>query len=211
MRIVNVMASSLDGKIAAATIESDEARATYGMTSEADRLHLIEQLRQADAVITGANSVRSSDTLWDVPNAKGRLPDWFVFSNAGLEQEYGFWKQDQVRRTIVTLNANQACFDPAVDVWTFEPECMVQRFVAKLRQCGYQQVLLFGGGIINRMFYAAEAVDQLVLTLCPTLLATANSVPLIQPGLERPVALRLSQLRRVENHLFLTYNIEKEG
>lgn len=208
MKIVNVMASSLDGKIAAATIESDEAREKYGMTSAADRKHLIAQLRSADAVITGANSVRSSDTLWDLRNHKGKYPAWFVYSNSGIESKFGFWKQTKVERTIVTSNPGIELFDQNVTRMVFDQAQIVLGLVEYLKEQKFEKVLLFGGGEINQLFYSEGVVDILVLTLCPTLLSTPSSVSLVEETLSTPVRLQLSDLRKVENHLFLTYNIK---
>ena len=70
MKIINVMAASLDGKIAAHSKESDGARRSYGFTNKDDQEFVRQQLLTADAVITGANSLRASGSAWEVKNSR---------------------------------------------------------------------------------------------------------------------------------------------
>jgi riboflavin biosynthesis pyrimidine reductase len=73
----------------------------------------------------------------------------------------------------------------------------------------FDRVLLFGGGAINRMCYAAGVVDSLVLTVCPVLLGSAEAVPLVAPALPHPVQLTLDHVRSEGNFVFLHYRVHR--
>ena len=59
MKIINVMASSVDGFIGAKPNESDIERQQVRISSKADHDHLLSLMKSADAIIVGASSVKS--------------------------------------------------------------------------------------------------------------------------------------------------------
>ena len=83
--------------------------------------------------------------------------------------------------------------------------------VAKaLAGAGVERALLFGGSEINRLFYAAGLVDQLILTVCPVIIAAQAAVGLVAPTLPAPVKLTLLASQPQGNLVFLTYNVQKD-
>jgi riboflavin biosynthesis pyrimidine reductase len=82
--------------------------------------------------------------------------------------------------------------------------------VAKhLEDAGFERVLLFGGGHVNRMFYDAGLVDELCLTLCPLMLGSSDASSLVTPTLSRPVFFRLESSNKNGDLLFLNYSVHK--
>ncbi len=211
MRIINVMAASLDGKIAGHSLESDRERREYGFTNKADQEFVRHQLTTADAVVTGANSLRASHGAWQVPNLKGRFATWVVLTRSGLDHSLRFWKQDEVDKWIVTPDAGMKIPDgPRNRLLVSPAQGNPAPFIAKqLKDAGYQKVLLFGGGDVNRLFYEAGLVDELCLTLCPLMLGTPEASNLLTPPLSRPVHFRLESSNRDGDLLFLNYTVHK--
>ena len=79
---------------------------------------------------------------------------------------------------------------------------------AVLRECraaGFECVLLFGGGVINREFYNAGCVDEMILTVCPVVVGRETGVPVVAPELDAPVHFELKSMRREGDLAFLHY------
>ncbi len=211
MRIINVMAASLDGKIAGHSLESDRERRAYGFTNQADQDFVRHQLTTADAVVTGANSLRASQGAWQIQNQKGRFPTWVVLTRSGLDPALRFWGQDGVDKWIVTPDPHLSIpVAPNNRLIVTPPADNPAPFIAKqLKDAGFERVLLFGGGGVNRLFYEAGLVDELMLTLCPLMLGTPNASNLLLPPLTRPVFFRLESSNQNENLVFLHYTVHK--
>ena len=209
MKIINVMAASLDGKIAAHSLESDGARRNYGFTNDEDKEVVRQQLETADAVVTGANSLRASGGSWQIRNSKNRFATWVVLTTKGLSSDMRFWQQSEVERWLVSPN-EIAIHSPmnvrSIVYGTKNPALVVYE---SLQQAGYERVLLFGGGEINRLFYEANLVDELRLTICPIIIGGIGASDFIAPGITVPKHLTLVSSQPSKDLVFLTYNVQK--
>ena len=208
MEIINVMAVSVDGKIAAHPLENDKTRMSYGFSSEADKEFVREQINNADAIITGANSMRASDHAWEERGRDGRYPTWVVLSNSGLSEELGFWQQKHIPRWVVS--ENQLNFDfskHGVQFLKADAGSIAKFTVQKLAEAGCKRVLLFGGGEINYLFYKENLVNKLKITVCPIIIASEGAPAFVLPRLPSHVQLHLLSSKAVENHVFLEYRI----
>lgn len=202
------MASSLDGKIAAHALESDKARRQYGFTNLDDQEHVRQQLETADAVITGANSLRASGAAWQVLNHKKKFADWIVFTKAGLDPGLRFWNQPNVSRIVVSpqrLSSNTE--HHGVENWVYGEDAPGKYVVDRLRLLNYDRVLLFGGGAINKIFYQERLVNELIVTICPIILGSLDAAHLVDPGLDHPVHLSLLSSQAKGNLVFLNYAV----
>ncbi len=213
MKIINVMASSIDGLIGLSEQESDEQRHAYGFTNMDDREFVRSQLLAADAVITGAQSMRASRSAWSQKNAREQFPHWYVLSRRGLEAELEFWRQRQIPRTVVlAAKSSAASFpDPLVGKLVATEDSIANAVVEDAKCRGYETVLLFGGGQINNLFYQAGLVDEIKLTVCPRILGRVGAPHLVNPGLEQPVSLELLSSHVSRSHVFLHYRIQKNA
>ena len=203
MRIINVMAASIDGCIALTHGEPDRQRLAYGFTNTADRQLLEQELYQCDAVIIGAGSVRSADGLRVTKNYRGRYPLWAVLTRSGNVGDK-FWQQHDIERWLIApapLTERKG-----VRYHYYDDSQDPARFVYKqLQEHGIKTALLFGGGEINCLFYQQQLVDELSLTVCPFIFAGTTSPRLVSPNLAHPVALHLQSCKQVDQHLFLRY------
>jgi riboflavin biosynthesis pyrimidine reductase len=202
MRITNVMGISLDGAIAAHAGESDEERAAYGFHGPEDAAHVRAMLRETDAVLVGGASVAASGGVMEVINDRGVCPTWMLATRTGFAEDSPVWRAPRTPKWVLSphplptdraLHADR-CIDGGLSAWLSAAS-------------GFERVLLFGGGAINRMCYAAGVVDALVLTVCPILLGSEDAVPVVAPGLTHPVKFRLEQVRASGNFAFLHYSV----
>jgi len=212
MQIINVMASSIDGKIALHDTESDAERRNYGFTNKDDQEFVRSMLETADAVVTGAKSLRASGGAWQVRNQRGKLPAWIVLTTSGIAPDLKFWDQRETERWLVSprplpghdegrTGVRNLVLDPSADPAVFVRDAMIQR--------GFSTVLLFGGGAVNRLFYRAGLVDELRLTICPIILATKAASSLVDPEITSPVNLRLDASHALGSLVFLKYAVLK--
>ena len=213
MKIVNVMASSIDGRIGLSSNESDEERRSYGFTNIEDREFVRSQILSADAVMTGAKSMRASSGAWLQKNQKDQFPHWYVFSNRGLEPDLEFWRQRDIPRTVVSesLQDKETFADLDVDLIYSKRGLAALDAVKDAEERGFEKVLLFGGGFINKIFYAANLVDELMLTLCPKILGSVQAPYFVSPPIPRPVSLNLVSSHASRSHVFLHYKIQKDA
>ncbi len=210
MKITNVMAISLDGRIASHPGEKDSERRALGFTNADDRAHIEALVKTADAVIVGSSSIKASGGAFEVLNDKNVYPHWFVLTRAGLPAESSFLRQDKLPRTLVSerpipgLKATASLRNVVAT-----KESVPQTIIKELNAAKLSRVILFGGSEVNRVFYQENLVDEVILTVCPLILGTSQAVPLVAPELSRPVSLTLTSSQPRGNLVFLTYTVHK--
>lgn len=208
MKIINVMASTLDGRIGAVSLESDAAREQLGISSAVDREVLRGEVAQSDAIIVGATSIRANGSALDWPGRRGR-PHWYIMARTALEPNLEFWSQDSVPRTVVSPSAMNPPKNSDVTCLVCRDPNPAPFVVERIRRQGFQRVLLFGGGFINQFFYNSQLVDELKLTLSPMFLGKAEGSFLVAPELHSPVRFTLISSMIKENYVFLNYLVRR--
>ena len=210
MQIINVMGASIDGRIASHPNESDAERKRYGFTNEADHAHLRRLLATCDAVIVGGHSVNVSGGVMEVQREDAIYPTWVLCSNSGFASNQPIWSQPNTPKWLVSREAlpEERCPGGVRNV-VYGDEGLAKAAVEACRAAGFERVLLFGGGIINREFYAAGAVDELILTVCPVVVGRSSGVPVVAPELEVPVHLELTTTETEGDLVFLHYLVKR--
>ena len=210
MQIINVMGASIDGRIASHPNEADAERKRYGFTNEADHAHLRRLLATCDAVIVGGHSVNVSGGVMEVQREDGVYPTWVLCSNSGFASDQPIWSQPNTPKWLVSREAlaEDRCPGGVRNV-VYGGEGVAKAAVEACRAAGFERVLLFGGGIINREFYAAGVVDELILTVCPVLVGRSSGVPVVAPELDVPVHLELTQTETEGDLVFLHYLVKR--
>src|SRR5690606_31825999 len=104
MTVINVMAASVDGFVAAHGGQTDRERHAQGFTGSADRAHLESLIRGADAVIAGSQTMMAANGALEVRRHDGTYPLWVTFSNRGIPRESGFWSQSGIPGWVVSEN-----------------------------------------------------------------------------------------------------------
>lgn len=218
---------SADGKIDSAAHEG------AGFSSRLDRARMDEVRAQADALVVGAGTVRAEDPPLHVRDPAlrharanaGRAADLVVVvvSRTGaLPPSARFLREPaQARILAVPPGVEDAALEPlsahtgtgALEVFRAGGEDVdIAALVAMLAARGCRTVLVEGGGELVSAFLDADLLDELRLTLCPTLIGGAGAPTPVGGAARRLADRRLLQLREVEHagdELFLRYEIHR--
>jgi len=212
------MAMSADGKSASA------AREYPRFTSAADRAEMARLRAAADAVLVGAETVRSIDPPLAVRDAtliaerrragKEAGPIQIVLSASGRVPPTARALTEPSARSCVLVTTDGASLPPSesaltFDVWRLGADAVdLHRLLARLSELGVARLLVEGGAETNGAFLDADLVDELHLTSAPTLLG-GKDAPAVIAGAGLTMATRrrleLVDWRQAEEELFLHY------
>ena len=206
MKLVNVMASSLDGRIGSTKIEGDEARELAGLSSLSDQMHLRRQIEQCDAIIVGASSIRANQECLRHQGVDGVPPTWYIITQSEIPPDYNFWNQLDIPRVIISTS--DIPIHGAGVVLKKVKKVTASVIYELAKSDNKQRCLLFGGGIINSWFYSAKLVDELVLTLAPKFVGKETAPYFVNPSLPHEVELSLLSSQVAENFVFLNYAVK---
>jgi 5-amino-6-(5-phosphoribosylamino)uracil reductase len=210
---------SADGKI------SDYQRSAARFGSRRDRQHLEQQVAQADAVLLGAETLRAYGSSLSVtdPNLlrqrshRGQSPQpvQIVCSASGqLDRHWRFFHQALPRWLVTTPTGAQKWSEPEFErVFAAEIPIPWPELWQEFSQLGIRRLSLLGGGELVAGLVTAGLVDDLWLTVCPLLIAGAQSpTPLDGPGFWVTQAPRLELLscQVVQSEVFLHYQVIKD-
>jgi riboflavin biosynthesis pyrimidine reductase len=185
------MISSADGK---ATLDGR----TAPMSAEVDR-ELFHHLRtQADGILVGAGTVRierygrvtKTEELQAKRESQGLRPDALAVIVTRSRQ-----LPDDLPLLTQTPAAVRLIDDPAAGL-------------AELRAEGIRSLLCEGGPHLNGTLFHERLVDELFLTIAPTIAGAGESLTIVE-GLALPYAADLELLTAYEagGHLFLRYRV----
>ncbi|MBC7660360.1 MAG: dihydrofolate reductase family protein [Chitinophagaceae bacterium] len=210
MKIVNVMASSLDGRIGVHDKEGDSERLGVGMSNSEDQKRLRAHIESSDAIVVGASSIRANGSCLDHPGLHKKPPVWFIFAQKPLPESYEFWNQKHIRRVLVSSHPLPIVEGSGVESLTYgsaEPAMFLSLY---LKMHNFTRALLFGGGIVNSWFYNQKLVDQLELTLTPMMIGKPNAPFLVAPTLGEAKQFLLLSSQASESFVFLSYSVAYE-
>lgn len=224
---------SADGKIA------DAQRRSGQLGTAADRAHLQAQVALADAVLTGAGTLRSEHAtvlvkdpqLLAERSQRGQDPQplQIIASGSGeIDPELVFFQQP-VRRWLLTTPEGR-------DHWAHQPDKFERILLApesvptgsegpsrrgvdfrgplaELGEAGIEQLVVLGGGDLVGSLLLIDAIDFLWLTVCPWLIGGASAPsPVDGAGLSMldKARLRLQSVEQLGDELFLLYARQRE-
>lgn len=202
-----MMAASVDGRIAVSPSEATAARCASGFLSPADQEHVQSVVAQSNAVIIGANTARASPRLLKQKNYRNSYPVWIILTNKGLEKDSPFWQHRSIERWIVSPAPVEQHSHAGVCYFSYRDQDPAMFVANLLQQHNMAKILLFGGGEINRLFYRRQLVDELIITVCPLIVAQDRAPLLVAPPLDTPIKLELISTRTVEDHVFIHYKV----
>lgn len=211
MRLINVMASSLDGRIGVHDREGDAERQSVGMSNSEDQKRLRQHIEAAEAIIVGATSIRANGSCLDHPGKNGTPPAWYIYAQSDIPASFDFWKQTHIKRVLVSPRPLTIVPGSGVENLVYgkvEPAVFLYKHL--LAQ-NITSALLFGGGIINSWFYEQRLVNQLELTLAPLVLGKTQAPFLVAPALSRTVQFLLLSSQVSESFVFLSYSVVPIG
>ena len=175
-RVTLKAATSLDGCMATAN------GASKWLTGPRARREAHALRAAADALVTGAGTLRCDDPELSVRAARGRHPQLVIVAgNTPLPKSAKAWQPLQRRRpSILLLPSSTQAPDDAADfkVWpaTAAPSAArLQHLLARLaNEEGINDVLVEAGPKLTAAFFEAGLVDRLCLFVAPVLLGAAD-------------------------------------
>ncbi len=207
VKVVSNTAVSLDGRI-----NTREKRFTF-FGSARDHARMSRLRSEADAVLVGGATFRN----W--PHAA--LPDdadrggattrpWNVVVTRSLEVplDSGFVTEPRVRPLFLTRAASVPPeFAAEFEGWAGEGDLPVAWMLDRLAERGIERLLIEAGGDLLFQFLAADAIDEMHVTLCP--LVVGGPAPSLADGsgFDRAHLRRLTLLgcEVAGNEIFLHY------
>ena len=225
--VLLAMAMTADGKIATAN------RAVSSFSSVFDQKHLLELRATVDAVLAGARTVDSARiNLGPGPiryrhlRQKNRLSEYnlrVIVSGSGtLNPQAEVFKHHF--SPIIILTTQRASWAKLRRLWAVADEVKVvdqyeinfgKAFAWLYKQWGVKRVLCEGGGILNDALFRAGLVDELHLTICPTIFG-GRRAPTIADGtgfgqVANAFPLRLESLRQIRGEFYAVFRRAKLG
>lgn len=218
------MAMTADGKITSA------AREYPRFTSETDRLTMDRLRAEADAVLVGAGTLRADDPPLHVRDAKmqahrralGKPPELTtVVVTARLDLDPGarfFRDEPGVGRRVVATVEDA----PAEKLAALEGKAEILRagrgsvdlkqLLGLLSQRGIERLLVEGGGELNWGFVRDDLLDELYVTIAPSLLG-GRAAPTLLEGdglvMDQRRRLRLLDVERIGDEIYCRYEVER--
>jgi len=207
MRVFACMASTLDGKIGPAGVEQ-----FVSISSPHDLQHL-ERLRdQADGILFGAGTYRAWPRVHAGRN-KSHKPHHFIMSRSlKLNTDTPLFQDPDTLVTIFTSTSKPSTdrFPERVSVVVCpEGPGQVASIMAHVRGLGVTSLLVEGGGKILSRFIEAQILQELYLTLVPTLMGQPNA-PELLGGLElsKTHQFQIISNKQVGNELYLHLKLD---
>lgn len=215
MRVVAVLATSLDGRIA----EASAIPARFGSAKDQQRLEAI--VAQSDAVLMGAATLRAYGSCRSVTDSQlqqerrdrgqSQQPVQIICSASGQIDPACRFFQQPVPRWLLTTEAgrdrwgSQSGFDRILTAG--QTELNWEGAFAQFDPV-WQQLAVLGGGQLLGSLLAEDRIDELYLTLCPLLLGDRPASPLVA-GVQFSAAdaprWQLLSVEPVGDELFLQY------
>lgn len=215
------MATTVDGKITSA------AREYPRFASEHDRRNMDILRARADAILVGAGTIRADNPSLLVrddgmreyrrslgkPNGPMKV---LVTAGAAIGTDYRFFtEEDGGERLIATVEEV-----PGDQLAPFEGKAEVLRIgrgsvdlpalLAELKRRGVERLLAEGGGEMNWQLFDDDLVDELFITVAPSLLGGRDAPTAVEGEgftMERQLRMRLLEMRREEDEIFCRYEV----
>lgn len=203
------LATSLDGKIAT------RSRGLHPLGTPADREQMQVLRRRADAIITGAGTLRSYRKKYGVHGAATQPWNVIVSSRLeGISPSWPFFKDPSIRRVLFVDQAT-----PVARLERFEKGCeleflpkrknaMADFILTALAQRGIRRLLVEGGGGLMWNFVSRDLIDEFHVTLTPWIVGGSTAPTLVDgKGFEphQMLGLKLTQCRVAGDEIYLVY------
>lgn len=224
-RIIANLAMSVDGKIDSVNYEG------AGFSSRLDRDRMDQLRAEVDALVVGAGTIRSEDPPLHIrdPGRRhqrreaGRKEELIVVvvsSSGRIDPSARFLREPATARLIAVpedlTEEALAPLAPLAQDGTIEfvrfgqGTVDLRALVQSLARRGCRLVLVEGGGELLADFLDADLLDELRVTLCPTLIGGRNAPTLVGGEGWRLIERRLLQLTHCEQkgmEVFLRYDV----
>jgi riboflavin-specific deaminase-like protein len=209
VKVVSNTAVSLDGRI-----NTRERRFTF-FGSARDHARMSRLRAEADAVLVGGATFRNwpHAALPDAPDRRLlKARPWNVVVSRSLDVPLApsFLAEPAIRPLFVTrADAVTAGFPAELEAWPGEGDAPIRWILERLAARGIEHLLVEAGGDLLFQFLAADAIDEMHVTLCPMVVGGDAPTLADGAGFDRDDVRRLRLLAsEVEgDEIFLHYQV----
>lgn len=210
IKIINIILSSIDGRIASHSYESTEERRISGFTNEVDFKHMQKLTSKCDAVFISSKSILAEIGAFRVAHLRrdNSEPFWFIMTKNGISDfTHPFWNQENIPKAVFKLNDAL----PLNIIKNQIPQISgtITDFLKYLEKNNFKKIALLGGGELNGYFWEHDLVSELYLTLSPMLIGREDAPKFVSAGKILNKHLKLRNVRKKGNFLFLDYKVNK--
>lgn len=216
--IINIMASSIDGKISSYNKESTLERNKIGMLCKEDFIRLRSAVASCDAVFIGARSIECEKGAFRVSDIKKgkKEPEWIIFTRSGkINFSHSFWQQKNIPKSIFFASSFQTTEDPILNVENKDLpfgkiNCYygnISGLLKHLQSKKMKKFALLGGGELNAAFWEQNLVDKLLLTISPFIIGNKNSPQLVSSLHLLTKKLECQKVTQAGNFVFIDYKV----
>jgi riboflavin-specific deaminase-like protein len=194
---------------------------TRGLGGEADRAAFRRLRETCDVILVGAGTARSEDygpprapeDVVERRTARGLAPRAtiaVVTGSGSLDPAARLFSDPTYRPVIVTTErADVSELEAVADVVRCgRDDVELAAALAVLHDRGATRVLCEGGPTLNGALLREGLVDELFLTLAPTLVGAAP-LRIVEAELAGPVDVELTELRHHDGELLLRYRVDR--
>lgn len=215
--IINVMACSVDGKIAFHSHESSAERRAHKFVCEEDFQRMQSTVASCDAVFVGARTLESEMGAFRVAHLRYNLsePLWIVFSRSGnISLNHPFWQQANIPKSIFFVSSFDYSENPMLTIQENELNIVtylgnISGLISKLSTMGLTKFVLLGGGELNAAFWEQNLVTELKLTISPFVVGKKDSPSLISSSFLLQKKLQCQNVSSSGDFVFIDYKIKE--
>ncbi|MFF3253610.1 RibD family protein [Actinacidiphila glaucinigra] len=211
------VASSLDGCL-------DDTSTTRLLLSNEEDFDRIDDVRSGvDAILVGANTIRSDDPRLLVCSAERRerrlraglspTPIKVTVTESGkLDPGARFFTTGECEKVVYTTSGARDCLRERIgevcSVVDAGDPLDVRILLADLAERGVGRLMVEGGGIVHTMFLSAGLVDELQLVYAPFFVGQADAPRMVHPAVfpQGPQQrMTLAETRQIGDVVLLRY------
>ncbi len=221
MKTTLVLAMTADGKI------SDAAKSPPTFSSDRDYAHLEAQIANADAILVGNGTLSDGGSVVLVQKTaliQARIdrgqpiqPPQIICSRSGnIDSQLPFFSQPIARWLLTTKVGasdwrDRSSFDRILECETPDGRDLDWQMARnELTKLGIENICFLGGSALAASLFAANFIDELWLTVCPTIYGGSDApTPVAGAGFTPASAPKLTLLSvdRIDQEIFLHYQV----
>lgn len=192
MKVILVMAMTLDGKIARQSTEPVD------WTGKADKKKFVQITKKAGAVIMGSTTF---DTIgFMLPGRKNIV---MTRNSSRLASSSDYNESADNKNPLTHCDGEHSPNNIGTLVFTDKAP---KEILTSLENEGFESVALIGGSVINGLFAKEDLIDEIYITIAPKLFG--QGLDLFSSDID--INLELSDMEKIDNNsILLKYNVIK--